>query len=59
MNELKYTQIFIKWYALFTAIMLIFNVSGVVNIFPEVERLTAFSLLGIIGFTANIGKFLL
>lgn len=59
MEDLKYTQQFIKIYGIFTILMIIFQVSSLITVFPEVYFPSKFSLVSILGSIGSIGNFLL
>lgn len=58
-EELTYTKRFIKGYALFTIVMIVFKITGAISVFPELPRLTTISLQGILNFVGSIFGFLI
>ena len=59
MDELTYTIQFIKFYSIFTIIMILFDVSSAITIFPTFPEITSLSFSNILLLAGSVGKFLL
>ena len=58
MEELEFTTYFIKFYTIFTIIMILTSMNTDTNIFPSITMPTTFNLVGIIDFVGSIASFM-
>ena len=58
MEELEFTTYFIKFYTIFTIIMLLTSMNSDINIFPNITIPTTFTLGGILTFVGSIASFM-